>query len=101
MSDRRHENYEILNLIGYGLAKFDLDFVRAFSFTTKTAFYKSMIVRVLRIPSERSKTDRIYLSPFSVMGEKAGDKKATPICIEKLSLTHYLQTTTAESLQAL
>ena len=32
MSDNRHENYEILNLIGYGLAKFDLDFVQAFGF---------------------------------------------------------------------
>jgi hypothetical protein len=43
MTDSRHENYEILNLIGYGLAKFDLDFVRKFGFSTKTAFYKNMI----------------------------------------------------------
>jgi len=43
MSDNRHENYEILNLIGYGLAKFDLDFVKAFGLETKTAFYESMI----------------------------------------------------------
>ena len=43
MSDNRHENYEILNLMGYGLAKFDLDFVKAFGLETKTAFYESMI----------------------------------------------------------
>jgi hypothetical protein len=43
MSDSRHENYEILNLIGYGLAKFGIDFVHAFSFKTKAAFYESMI----------------------------------------------------------
>src|SRR3989304_6217597 len=43
MSDNRHENYEILNLIGYGLAKFYLDFVKAFGLETKTAFYESMI----------------------------------------------------------
>jgi hypothetical protein len=43
MSDSRHENYEILNLIGYGLAKFALDFVQAFGFRTKTVFYESMI----------------------------------------------------------
>lgn len=30
MSDKKHENYEILNLIGYGLAKFDMDFVNLF-----------------------------------------------------------------------
>jgi len=43
MPDSRHENYEILNLIGYGLAKFDMDFVRKFGFSTKTAFYENMI----------------------------------------------------------
>ncbi|MEH2259289.1 DUF3883 domain-containing protein [Nostoc sp.] len=35
----KHENYEILNLIGYGLAKFDMDFVREFSFKTKQEFF--------------------------------------------------------------
>lgn len=35
----RHQNYEILNLIGYGLAKFDRHFVTAFGFRTKQAFY--------------------------------------------------------------
>lgn len=35
----RHVNYEILNLIGYGLAKFNDGFINQFGFTTKTAFY--------------------------------------------------------------
>lgn len=35
----KHKHYEILNLLGYGLAKFDMDFVREFGFYTKTAFY--------------------------------------------------------------
>lgn len=43
MSGSRHENYEILNLIGYGLAKFDWEFVHAFGFETKTAFYEGMV----------------------------------------------------------
>jgi hypothetical protein len=43
MPDTRHENYEILNLIGYGLAKFDMNFVKKFGFSTKTAFYENMI----------------------------------------------------------
>lgn len=30
----------LMNLIGYGLAKFDLNFVKAFGFNTKTAFYR-------------------------------------------------------------
>jgi len=40
---RKHENYEILNLIGYGLSKFDMDFVKKFGFQTKTAFYEYIV----------------------------------------------------------
>ncbi len=36
----KHKNYEILNLIGYGLAKFDNSFIKEFGFNTKTDFYK-------------------------------------------------------------
>ena len=36
MVDNKHENYEILNLIGYGLAKFDMNLVRQFGYQTKT-----------------------------------------------------------------
>ncbi len=43
MPDNKHENYETLNLIGYGLARFNMDFVNQFGFTTKSAFYKYLI----------------------------------------------------------
>jgi len=36
----KHKNYEILNLIGYGLSKFNDEFIKEFGFTTKTAFYE-------------------------------------------------------------
>ncbi len=39
----KHENYEILNLIGYGLAKFDTRFVGCFGFKTKTSFYEYIV----------------------------------------------------------
>jgi hypothetical protein len=39
----KHKNYEILNLIGYGLAKFDNNFIKEFGFSTKTAFYNYCI----------------------------------------------------------
>ena len=39
----KHENYEVLNLIGYGMAKFGPAFVQQFGFTTKTAFYNYII----------------------------------------------------------
>jgi Domain of unknown function (DUF3883) len=38
-----HPNSEILNLIGYGLAKFDKEFVTAFGAKTKQEFYKKMV----------------------------------------------------------
>lgn len=39
MKGGKHKNYEILNLIGYGLSKFNDDFIKEFGFSTKTAFY--------------------------------------------------------------
>lgn len=39
MNVMRHKNYEILNLIGYGLSKFNNDFIKEFGFNTKTDFY--------------------------------------------------------------
>jgi len=101
MSDNRHENHEILNLIGYGLAKFDLNFVRAFGFTTKTAFYKSMISKGIANSMERSRIDRIYLIPFLTINVKAGGKKEMLIFIERLLLTHYLRIRMRASLRAL
>ena len=44
VTDRsKHRNYEVLNLIGYGLAKFGNDFIKEFGFSTKTAFYNFCI----------------------------------------------------------
>lgn len=39
----KHENYEILNLIGYGLAKFDNELVHCFGFTTKQSFFEYFV----------------------------------------------------------
>lgn len=43
MNGNKHKNYEILNLIGYGLSKFNDDFIKEFGFSTKEAFYKFCI----------------------------------------------------------
>lgn len=39
----KHENYEILNLLGYGLAKFDNAFIKEFGFKTKTSFFEYFV----------------------------------------------------------
>jgi hypothetical protein len=44
-SGTRHTNYEILNLIGYGLAKFESDLVAALGFKTKSALFNHLIER--------------------------------------------------------
>lgn len=41
--NRKHENFELLNMIGYGLAKFNQKFVKQFGFKTKTDFYNYMV----------------------------------------------------------
>lgn len=64
MSDTRHENYEILNLIGYGLAKFDMYFVREFGFATKTAFYKNLITKGIADTIGTFKNRQDLFDPF-------------------------------------
>ena len=44
-SGSRHANYEILNLVGYGLAKFEGDLVSVLGFKTKTALFNHLIQR--------------------------------------------------------
>src|SRR5438067_2952833 len=44
-SGTRHKNYEILNLIGYGLAKFEGDLVAALGFKTKSDLFNKLIGR--------------------------------------------------------
>jgi hypothetical protein len=40
MSGNKHKNYELLNLIGYGLAKFNNDFINEFGAKSKSEFYE-------------------------------------------------------------
>jgi len=39
----RHDYYEILNLIGYGLSKFSFDFIKTYGFNTKSDFYNYIV----------------------------------------------------------
>ena len=41
----RHEHYEVLNLIGYGLARFERELIEALGFPTKTALDQHLIDR--------------------------------------------------------
>ena len=39
----KHPHYELLNLIGYGLAKFDDTFIREFHCSSKSEFYRYIV----------------------------------------------------------
>jgi hypothetical protein len=43
LKGNKHENYEILNLLGYGLAKFDNEFIKQFGFNTKLSFFEYFV----------------------------------------------------------
>jgi hypothetical protein len=90
MSDNKHENYEILNLIGYGLAKFDMKFVKEFGFQTKTDFYNEMVNRGIGETTGVIKNRQDLFDPFFRMKEKVGGKKAILTFIERILLILYL-----------
>lgn len=49
MADNKHEYYYTLNLIGYGLAKFNMEFVKQMGFSTKQDFYRHIVdIRVAK-----------------------------------------------------
>ena len=70
MTGSKHENYELLNLIGYGLAKFDKEFVDAFGFSTKTAFYNHIISLEIADTVGTIKNRQDLFDPFFDNGRK-------------------------------
>lgn len=61
---KQHKNYEILNLIGYGLAKFDLKFVNLLGFRTKTELYESIVQRGIAETTGVVKNRQDLFDPF-------------------------------------
>jgi hypothetical protein len=64
MRDNKNENYEILNLLGYGLAKFDMKFVHEFGFKTKTAFYEYLVSINIAVTTGTIKNRQDLFDPF-------------------------------------
>ncbi len=66
----KHENYEILNLIGYGLAKFNDLFIQEFGFNTKTSFYTAMVEYGIAETGSVLKNRQDLFDPFFDNGRK-------------------------------
>lgn len=66
----KHENYEILNLIGYGLAKFDINFIRYFGCKTKAEFYSYVVKKGIAETIGTVKNRQDLFDPFFDNGRK-------------------------------
>ena len=66
----KHDNYEILNLIGYGLAKFNILFIKEFGFDTKTSFYSTMVDYGIAETGSVLKKRQDLFDPFFDNGRK-------------------------------
>lgn len=64
MADNKHKNYELLNLIGYGLAKFNLAFIKEFGFKSKADFYEFLVANDVAETSGTIKNRQDLFDPF-------------------------------------
>jgi Domain of unknown function (DUF3883) len=68
--NRKNEHYELLNMIGYGLAKFNEQFVKQFGFKTKTEFYKYLVKLGVGATVGTIKNRQDMLDPFFDSGRR-------------------------------
>ena len=68
--NNKHDNYKILNLLGYGLAKFDNSFIEQFGFKTKTNFYESFVKNKIVETGSVVKNRQDLFDPFFDNGRK-------------------------------
>ncbi|MCU0467566.1 MAG: DUF3883 domain-containing protein [Arcicella sp.] len=68
----KHENYEILNLIGYGLSKFNDEFIKEFGFKTKTAFYNYCVANEIADSIGTVKNRMDLFDPFFPQSGRKG-----------------------------
>lgn len=94
---QRHENYEILNLVGYGLAKFEKDFVKEFGFATKSAFFQFLISKGVSKTVGTIKNRQDMFDYFFDNGRKGWWQKGDTYIHRKLLIDSLFGTETAES----
>lgn len=84
MNENRHENYELLNLMGYGLAKFGMEFVKEFRFKTKTAFYQYVVELKIAETTGTVKNRQDLFDPFFDNGRKGWWQKGNTYIHRKI-----------------
>src|SRR6266545_4794065 len=88
----KHKNYEILNLIGYGLAKFDNAFIKQFGFKNKSAFYNYIIENKIAESIGTIKNRQDLFDPFFDNRRKGWWQKGDAYIHRKLLIDNLLGT---------
>ncbi len=88
----KHNNYEILNLIGYGLAKFDDTFIKQFDFKHKSAFYNYIIENKIAESVGTVKNRQDLFDPFFDNGRKGWWQKGDAYIHRKLLIDNLFGT---------
>ncbi|OFX27906.1 MAG: hypothetical protein A2X08_05885 [Bacteroidetes bacterium GWA2_32_17] len=88
----KHKNYEILNLIGYGLAKFDDDFVKQFGFKNKSAFYNYIVENKIAESVGTVKNRQDLFDPFFDNGRKGWWQKGNAYIHRKILIDNLFGT---------
>lgn len=84
MNGSKHSNYEILNLIGYGLAKFDISFVHQFGLKSKSQFYEFLLAKKIADTIGTVKNRQDLFDPFFENGRKGWWQKGDAYIHRKL-----------------
>jgi hypothetical protein len=84
MNENKHENYELLNLMGYGLAKFGMEFVKEFRFKTKTSFYQYTVELKIAETVGTVKNRQDLFDPFFDNGRKGWWQKGNAYIHRKI-----------------
>lgn len=86
-NSNKHENYEVLNLLGYGLSKFNNDFIKEFGFKTKNSFFDYFVEIGLVKTGSVVKNRMDILDPFFPNnGRKGWHQKGNAYIHRKLSI---------------
>jgi len=94
---QKHDNYEVLNLIGYGLAKFDKDLAKAFGFNSKSEFYDFLVVNGVANTANTVKNRQDLFDQFFDNGRKGWWQKGDAYIHRKLLIDSLLGTESVES----
>ena len=84
MSDNKHKNYEVLNLIGYGLAKFNKAFLIEFGVNSKTEFYEIFVNNGIADTAGTVKNRQDLFDPFFDNGRKGWWQKGNTYIHRKI-----------------